>query len=427
MTKLNRFFRKILFILPITYALCSINSYAATTNTPGGSVGDFGTYLGADNIAKYKSQMTDDLAKFQNQMNQNQTQITLGTYVPPEARLAKSFMTAMSSLAKVLDRSLVPFMTAFIFALFAFWLVLESYNIVQNGGEVKKFWHSVVWKVVIIGVWVWFINNTYFFMEIFGPVIDFGGYITKFFLDSIITESGTAIPDNCPAITQYMSNFNGAISPQRAANLVCAPTRMSGILWTAVHAGFTWIKTWNPLQMVVGIAFVWVFLKAVWKFALMALNVIVDLFLCLILLPFTALTECFAGGTQLKGIAGDIFTKFATMFNAASFENQIARFINAVVFFISLSVVIGICGAILSNTISPDLASKTPTLQDTSFMVILISGALVAYLASKAEEIAGNLGGKIEGKLAENVIGEAKQFGKGALGIGKQVWKNWGK
>ena len=128
------------------------------------------------------------------------------------------------------------------------------------------------------------------------------------------------------------------------------------------------------------------------------------------MLPFTAIQECFGKGTNLKGVAGNIFKAFAEMFKAASLNKQIMRFIRAVIYFIVLAIMAAIGAALLGGVVSTDLASATPSVQSDSFMSVLIVGCLVAYLVNKASKWAENFGGKIDDSFGKQVQGDMKKL-----------------
>jgi hypothetical protein len=154
------------------------------------------------------------------------------------------------------------------------------------------------------------------------------------------------------------------------------------------------------------------------------------------MLPFTAIAQCFggksstntpfgapldalgsggSGKTTYDGYAGKIFIGFLDLSNTKNFslDAQIKRFINAMIYFVSLSIVIALCAAILSGVVDVDMATQIPTLKNDSFMTVLIVGFLVTYLASTAGDIAKNIGGNIDG---------SKEFTK----FGDDIKKLWG-
>ena len=221
----------------------------------------------------------------------------------------------------------------------------------------------------------------------------------------------------------------------QVANLLCVPTRLSGFFYTAVAAGWEWMLAGigtSAFTFTAGAVFVVLFIYNIWKFALMALSVVVDLFLGILTLPFTAIAQCFggktskdsafsapidafssgsSGATSYDGIAGKLFNGFLGLFNSKNFSlsAQITRFINASIYFVSLSIVIAVCAALLSGVVDANLATNIPSLENDSFMTVLIVGALVAYLATKAGDIAKKLGGSINDSFGPKFEGDIKK------------------
>ena len=147
---------------------------------------------------------------------------------------------------------------------------------------------------------------------------------------------------------------------------------------------------------VIGAIFVVVFAWNTWKFALMALTVIMNLFLAVLLLPFTVFAETIPQ-TSYKGIVGNVFNSFVGLFNAGpvKLDAQINKFINAAIYFVSLSIVIAVCAALLSGVIDTNTVTNIPTLKDNGFIPLLLTGALVAWLANRADKTARDIGGSI--------------------------------
>ena len=210
-----------------------------------------------------------------------------------------------------------------------------------------------------------------------------------------------------------------------AADMLCVPTRLSGFFSTAIAAGWKWMIAGigtSAFTTLVGAVFIFVFIYNAFKFALMGLGVIMDLFLSVIMLPFTAISETI-NKTSYKGIAGDIFNGFLGLFKPESLSNQIKRFINAAVYFVSLSIVIAVCGALLSGTVDANLAAEVPTLDNVGFILTLLTGLLVAYLADKAEKIAKDIGGEINYDFGKKFGEDVKTLSKKIYGKGKEIYK----
>lgn len=341
-----------------------------------------------------------DLVAFQSEF---QKQI-VRDYVPVEARVGIAMMNGLNQVAKILDTSLVRFMIIFIIVMYAFWIMLESYNMMTTDSNVQKLVKSIVKKTLILIIWlsVLEIGPAKLFMFAVGPIITLGTYIADFILNAITQTAGITIPDTCTAIHEYATTTvpaNMMIDPTAAADVLCLPTRLSGFFVTAIAAGWKWMIAGighSIFTFIIGAVFVVIFAWNTWKFALMALSVIMNLFLAVLLLPFTALAET-VPQTSYKGIVGNIFNSFIGLFNVGpvKLDAQINKFINAAIYFVSLSIVIAICAALLSGVVDTNMATSVPTLKDDSFIPILLSGALAAWLANKADSVARDIGGSI--------------------------------
>ena len=112
-----------------------------------------------------------------------------------------------------------------------------------------------------------------------------------------------------------------------------------------------------------------------------------------------------------SNISGNIFNSFIGLFNAGQIklDAQINKFINAAIYFVSLSIVIAVCAALLSGVVDINMATNIPTLQDDGFIPILLTGALVAWLANRADKIARDIGGSIpDGDTGKNFTEDIK-------------------
>ena len=205
--------------------------------------------------------------------------------------------------------------------------------------------------------------------------------------------------------------------------MLCVPTRLSGFFATAVAAGWKWMIAGigtSAFTTLVGAAFIVIFIYNGFKFALMGLGVIVDLFLGVFMLPFTAIAETI-NKTSYKGIVGDIFNGFLGLFKPESLQRQIERFINAAIYFVSLSIVVALCAALLAGTVDANLATNIPSLENSGFIITLMTGLLVAYLANRADEIAGNLGGAIDDSFGKKFGGDINKLWNNSVNWGKRV------
>lgn len=398
-------------------------AYAEATNLPMSEIGDYGSWLTEQNVGLFTTGIKSDITDFQSEFQKNQL---VQDYVPIEAKVGLAFMHALSWLGETLKIPLVRFVIIFIIIAYAFWVMLEVYNMISKGSDVKELVESLLKKALVITIWILILDQgaAKIFMWVVGPIISVGTYLSDIILNAVANAVGTNLPDTCGAIREYANahaSANMLIDTNMAADILCVPTRLSGFFYTAIATGWKWIIAGigtSAFSVLVGIVFIVIFLVNIWKFALMALGVIADLFLAIILLPFTAIAETVAK-TSYKGIAGDIFNGFLGLFKTESLETQIKRFIDAAIYFVSLSIVIAICAALMAGTVSTDLSAQVPTLENAGFVVTLLSGCLVTYLAFNAEKIAKDIGGSINSDIGKDVGEQIKKLLKNTYNNGK--------
>ena len=398
-------------------------TYAATSNLPMADVGDYGNWATPDNIDLFKTDITHDMEQFQ-------PEPIVSDYVPFEAKIGLAMMNGFSIVADVLDSSLVRFAIIFMIIAYIFWSIFEAYNMMKNGSSAMDFGVNLVKKGGVILIWIIILNfgPAQVFMWIMGPIISVGTYMSNLILNAIAGAIGTELPDTCAAIRDYAAantSGNMLIDANAAADILCVPTRLSGFFTTAVVAGWKWMIAGigtSAFTVLVGATFIVIFLYTGFKFLLMGLGVIMDLFLSVLMLPFTAIAETIKS-TSYKGIAGDIFNGFLGLFKPESLSRQIQRFIDAAIYFVSLSIVIAVCAALLSGTVDANLASEVPTLENSGFVPTLLTGCLVAYLANRADKIATDIGDKIDDSFGKKFGEDAKKLGKNIYGFGKKAIK----
>lgn len=422
------FIKKILskFIVCVTALLILLPANAAS-NLPMAEIGDHGNWLTESNIELFKKDITNDMTYFQSGFQKNQL---VEDYVPIEAKVGLAFMNALSMVGDIIDNSLIRFVIIFIIVAYIFWVMFEAYNMMTKGSSAMDLTVNLVKKAAVITIWLIILEQgpAQIFMWVMGPIIQVGTYLSDLILNTVANVAGAEIPDTCAAIREYAASHTSAnmlIDANAAADMLCVPTRLSGFFYTAVAAGWQWTIAGigrSAFTTIVGIIFIFVFVKAIWKFALMALGVIMDLFLTVLLLPFTAIAETI-GKTSYKGIAGDIFNGFLGIFKTQSFSlsSQIQKFINAAIYFVSLSIVIAVCAALLSGAVTSNLAAEIPTLENTNFVITLLTALLVSYLANRADEIAKNLGGSIDASFGTDFGNQIKKLWNNASGYGKKV------
>lgn len=441
--------KKFIALCCLIFAL-SGNALAAS-NMPTGDVGNFGVWATDHNRDLFVNNLTDDITAFQSEF---QNKILVKDYVPIEARVGRAFIGGMSMISNVLERSLVRFVTIFLITMFAFWIALEAYHMMKETQKSRELVEEIIKKGLLITIWIFIIEQgpAQLFMWIMGPIITIGTYLSDLILNSVTSTVGVSLPDTCNAIHNYVANSHSQfaiMSSDQVANLLCLPTRLSGFFYTAVAAGWKWMLAGigtSAFTFITGAVFVVIFIYNIWKFALMSLSVIADLFLGVMMLPFTAIAQTFGGKsstntpfgvaidafgtggngkTNYKGYAGEIFNGFLDLFALKNFslDSQIKKFINAMIYFVSLSIVIALCAAILSGVVDANLAATVPTLQNDDFMTTLIVGCLVAYLAAKAGDIAKKIGGNIDEGFGKKVNDDLKKIWGNTTKTAKDWWK----
>lgn len=405
-------FSKLIFgLLAGLLVFCPV-AFGASSNLSMPDVGDFGNYATENNRLLFTDGIKADLANFELGIENPQT---VKDFVPIEAKLGLVFMNALSFVGKILDNSLIPFAKVFIILMYCFWIMFETYDMMKQGkGNLIEFGQKLVMRGAIILAWLIVLDAgiTKLFMTVMTPVIGLGTYLSDFILNSVTSMVNFSLPDTCAAITQYAQAHTSPdmlLAPQDAANILCVPTRLSGFFYTGVAIGAQWMLAaigTSFLQFFFGLIFVGIFLYNIYKFAISAFGVIADLFLGVLLLPFTAISECIQK-TSLKGIPGDIFNGFMGLFNKAeSLSSQIARFVNAMIYFVSLSIIISVCALLLSLTIS----ESSFALDETNFLTTILIGSLTAYLGTKAGDIAKDIGGSINDVLGKQIMNDTKNF-----------------
>ncbi len=373
-------------------------------NLPMPEVGDHGainTETNKDILVKFlKDDLGGYIGKFGNQ--------ALNNIVPIEAKVGLTFMNALSKVSNILYTALIPFVTIFIIIAYAFWIAFETYNMMTTGkGEIKKLFTDIVRKGAIIAIWLIILQNdpVKIFMTIMSPILGIATYISDLILNAITSVAGVTLADTCSAIKDYVATHISAdniITSEQATALICVPTRASTFCYTAIIAGLKWLMSGIGHSVFVtlcGLYYIYMFLKVAWKFAFMGLGVIADLFLGVMMLPFTAINET-VGKTSFKGLAGDMFNGFLNIFSTESLQKQIDRLVNAAIYFVSLAIVIAFCAALLSSVVTLDL-NALPTIDNTGFWMTALVAGLTLHFANKAADIAKDLGGSIDKSMGD--------------------------
>ena len=192
----------------------------------------------------------------------------------------------------------------------------------------------------------WLIVLDYGPAEIFSilitPIISLGVYLSDFILDAVAQTYNVNIPDTCAVINQYVTanaSEKLLITPDAAANIMCLPARFSVYFYHATSAAFDWIvdgfKNINLAEIFVGITCAVMFIGCIFKYAFMTLGIVADLFLTLLMLPFTAIPESMPS-TKETNYVGQIFTGLLSVFKTKKLSEVISTFINAAIYFVSL-------------------------------------------------------------------------------------------
>ena len=394
-------------------ALCATSNLQISSNTGMADIGDFGTWATENNRQLFLNSLTYDLDQFRG-VSQNQL---VSDYVPIEAKVGMAFMNAFSFVAGILDSSLVRFTIIFIIIAYAFWMLFEAYTIIIGQNQAKEKILEIGKTGIKVGMWtvILSIGPAETFMLIISPIMYLGTLFSDVILDATASVAGVDLPDTCAAIHEYAASHiasHNIIDASSAANIMCVPTRLSGFCYTAVKMGWGWMNYGigrSVFAFLCGVGFIGGFIYLAWKFAFMAFGVIAELFLGIIMLPFTAISET-VNKTTYKGIAGNIFNGFTKLFSAESLNAQIGRFVNAALHFVVLSIVVAVCAAMLSSIITTDTASMVPKLGDQGFVVTVFVSALTWWLASNASKFANEMGGKLSYDIGQNLQKDASSL-----------------
>lgn len=422
MRRIKKIFTKLIIAIIATVFIMPV-AIGAASNVPMTEIGDYGDWMTPENMVGFNTALTDDMNEFQSDLQSKQL---VADYVPIEAKIGIALMNGLSLVADVLDSSLIRFAIIFMILAYVFWIMFEAYNMMAKGSSAMDLGVNLVKRGAVLAIWIIILvqGPAQIFMWVMGPIISVGTYLSDLILNAIANTVGAELPNTCAAIHTYAAEHiseNMILDANTAADLLCVPTRLSGFFITAVAAGWKWMIAGighSAFTTLVGATFIILFIYNAFKFALMAFGVIVDLFLGVFMLPFTAIAETI-NKTSYKGIIGDIFNGFLGLFNPESLQRQITRFIDAAIYFVSLSIVIALCTALLSGTIDANLATEIPSIENSGFIITLLTGLLVAYLANRADSIAKDLGGKIDDSFG-------KKFGEDIKKLFNNT-TNWGK
>ena len=411
--KIVNFLSKVFVAIFALSLLCGA-SYAVTDNLTHGDVGDFGTWATDANREMFISNLGSDLNSFESGFQKQY----IDTGVPIEAKIGMAFMNALSHVAKVLDMSLVRYINIFLLVAYMFWVMFEAYRAMTDAkGNIRETVEKVLRKGVILGFWLILLDGELqkLFGYLMGPIVWVGSYVANFILDAVANAGGFALSNSCEAVQQYaVANASDALvtDAKFAGQILCLPTRLSSFYYAAILYGWELIKTGIGLSAFTcfcGIALITMFTYAAFKFLFVAFGVIADLFLVVITLPFTAISETL-NKTSYEGIAGKIYNGFLGVFKPLSLTEQINKYINAAIYFVSLSIVVAIGGAILASVIQYQPGTHTFTLGNHSGIELFLVGALVAYIAGHSDVIAKQLGGAVDYALGTKLSDDIKKL-----------------
>ena len=406
------------------WCLC-FNSFA-DTNLPLGEIGEFGSWVTQSNMDVVNNGMKEDMTSFQNKFD---THLHSSDFVPLEVKIGLAFMKALSSIDSVLQISLVRFTIIFLFFMYAFWIGLEAYKMIRESSDYKTVVYDIFKKGIIIAIWVIILNYgpAKIFTMIINPIISLGRYISDFILSSVAETYHIDIPDTCTTIQQYVNTNSSAkllVDSQTAANIMCLPARLSVYFYNAISLSFKWIINGfgsSATAVVMGIISLYIFIKSILKYAFMTLGIVADLFLTLLMLPFTALAESMPTIKETN-YAGQIFSGFLKVFNTKKLSEVIATFINTAIYFVSLSIVIAIAASLLSYIVKT--GANTTYVVGTA-MTNILCGCLVLHILGKADEITKEIGGSIDNSFGEKLKNDTKQMWGDAKKFAGKLIKEW--
>lgn len=421
------------FLLIGIFCIFCISGYADETNAPLGETAEYGNYINPDNAAEYNRQISTDITNFQNQFESN---LQSSNFVPIEVRIGTMFMQALSAIDHILQSSLVRFTIIFLFIMYAFWIGLESYKLIRESNDYKVVLYDLFKKGIIIAIWVMILNYgpAKVFNMLISPILALSAYISDFIMDAVAGTFNLKLPNTCGAIHDYVNAHSSVdtatgtakllIDADAAANIMCLPGRISVYFYKFVAAGLRWMISGfghSITAVLVGAACIFIFVKCIFKYAFMTLGVVANLFLTLLMLPFTAMAEAMPA-TKESNYAGQVFSGLLKIFNTRKLSDVILTFINAGVYFISLAIVISICAALLAQVIpsNGNIVYSTAT-----GMTVLLTGCFILYLANKADELATQIGGKIDNSIGKKLQGDAKTFWSDTKKFGTMIFKTW--
>ena len=427
MIRIFKFLSK-LFICVLCICCISGTSFANSNLLPG-EITEYGNWLNEGNIATFNTDISSDFKKFEPKID-----LTPTTFVPLEAKFGFMLMKALSALDSVLQMSLIRFTIIFLLTMYVFWCALKAYKMMRESTDYKTVLYDIFKQGCTIVVWIIILRYgpAKIFSILVSPIITLGAYFSDFILSSVAETYKISIPDTCATITDYVNTNNSSkllIDADAAAKIMCLPSRLSVFFYHAVKVGFSWILNGfghSAIMVIVGVVSVVMFILCIFKYAFMTLGVVVDLFLTLLLLPFTAIAESLPStDSKSKGYLDQILGGLLKIFNTKKLSEVITVFISATIYFISLSIIIAICAALLSRIIALNESNEFVV---GSAMTTILTGCLVLYLASstgKLEDLIKKIGGSINNTFGKTLQSDAKILIGKAKNIGMKLFKEW--
>ncbi len=413
------------FLSVIITTILFVGGAYAASNLGTGDIGDYGTWATGANREMVVGSLTHDIDNFAPNMSKQLVE----NYVPIEAKVGMAFVNAMSHVANIIDNALARFAIIFIILMYVFWIMGEAYNNMQTGWNIEKLGKDILIKTLKVIFWIVVLNfgPAKLFMMLMTPIVFIGTSMADIILNAVSSVVGIQLPDTCAAIHTYVSTHiaqNAIIDANAAANIMCLPTRLSGYFTSGVAMGWEYIKQsigTSAFLFVLGIAFIVLFIVNAWKFTFMAFGVIADLFLAIIMLPFTAVAETVTK-TSYKGIPGTVYNAFTGLFKTETLKAQIGRVISAAIYFVVLAVVIAVCVALMSGFVAFNNNSMIPELKDVGVMPMMITGFLIWYIANRADEIAKDWGGSIKDEFGKKLRSDVETLAKDVYKTSKNIW-----
>ena len=215
---IKKFLQKILLVSAL---VCVAVPYAITPTIAIADMPQIGSN-GEWNTEDNRQIFIQDTVKDLNILRPAQDALSPG-FVPPEAKMGLSFMNAFSHISHILDTSLVRFAIVFIIIMYAFWMMLEAYNLIIAKAKLKDTVVSMTKKGFITFIWVAVlkIGPTETFMMVMSPILNIATMMSDAIFNTVSSLIGTPLPDTCGAIREYFNTRIGGINYVPADTNVC--------------------------------------------------------------------------------------------------------------------------------------------------------------------------------------------------------------